>query len=601
MSIDTSKQTGYIAQGDLPTDELITTKQTCYVVLSPGSNKIHQVALEVIEDINPVNINTLKLCLPFDATISESLTLDESPSRHPMDLTTGGLPTIDATPSQFGGGALNIGGTDTARALLPQPDFNFSTDFTIEFWVYRNAATDGTVMGQWPSTTDKGWRIRFDGANLEFEWTPDGSTVNTETIPFTVLTATWTHIAFENFGGIFTVYIDGIAKLSVPDITPIHASIADILFGNSLSDSWDGLIDELKIVVGEATFQAPFVKPIASVNCISIVTPPVVTWTPGNLGEQDECSDSEFTIIIIGLETVLGTQTLQATGLPAGMVIDNFGNIIGVLPIHTAPPTIMEYFFQVTLYDNEVPILGPDTFSFDVRDQYLNDILQVTVPALYEPDDRTLWKQHLFGLIPNDNVYRITDPAFGITLTPDLFIIDGLTEDNLTAFVTALTREDGKGPAKHEVIIKTLSFGTTTLADVLFYTIEDTGSDILSFANPLGPQGTSKNPITISPDPIEPVSIDNVRDQLVSAVGFDSQFNQERIPDFLGGTYQPVLIAAFVSKGSGQGLVDKFNADSIHHVFKGRAISFDRINLKRCSTVWDENGGPSILVKFDDI
>ena len=513
-------------------------------------------------------------------------------------------PFINSTINQFGGGALDISGTNFTRTLLPQPDFNFLADFTIEFWVYRNALTDGTVMGQWPSTADKGWKVNFLGGNLEFEHTLDGSAVLTKSAAVVVPAATWTHLAFENFGTIFTIYVDGVAKLSAPSVTPIHASIVDLIIGKKEEappNSFDGLIDELKIVVGKATFKQPFVKPIASTDCVSIITPPVVNWIPGNLGEQDECSDSEFTIKIIGLETVLGTQTLQATGLPAGMVIDNFGNVIGVLPIHTAPPTVMEYFFQVTLYDNSVPILGPDTFSFDVRDQYLNDILQVTVPALYEPDDRTLWKQHLFALIPNDNIYRATDPAFGITLTPDLFIIDGLTEDDLTAFVTALSREDGRGPAKHDVIVKTLSFGTTTLADVLFYTIEDTGSDILSFPNPLGPQGTAKNPITISPDPIEPISIDNVRDQLISAVGFDSQFNQERIPDFLGGTYQPVLIAAFVSKGSGQALVDKFNADAVHHVFKGRVISFDRINLKRCSTVWDENGGSSILVKFDDI
>ena len=508
MSIDTSKQSVYVSQSAIPDDRFITTKQTCYVVLSPAVDKIYQVALVVIEDINPVNNNTLKLCLPFDETIGESLTLDESPSRHPMDLTTGGLPTIDATPSQFGGAALNIGGTDTARALLPQPDFNFANDFTIEFWVWRIGATDGTIMGQWPSIADKAWRIRFEGASMEFEWTPDGSTVNTETIPFTVLTATWTHLAFENFGGIFTVYVDGTAKLSAPDITPVHASIADLVFGNSLSDPWDGLIDELKIVVGEATFQEPFVKPIASVNCASIITPPVVNWTPGNLGEQDECSDSEFKIIITGLETILGTQSLQATGLPAGMAVDNFGNVIGVLPIHTAPPTVMEYFFQVTLYDNEVPILGPDTFSFDVRDLFLNDILQVTVPALYESDDRRAWKNHLLNLIPNDNVYRSTDPAFGITLTPDLFIIDGLTEDDLIAFVTSLSREDGKGPAKYEVIIETLSFGTTDNADVLFYTINDPGSTILSFSNPL-----SIGQKVVLPDPIEPTSIDNVRDQ----------------------------------------------------------------------------------------
>ncbi len=595
MTIHTSKQTAYVAQGDLPVDELVTTKQTCYVVLSPEPDAIFQVALEIIEDINPVNSNKLKLCLPFDETLAESLTLDNSPSRHPIDLTTGGLPTIDATPSQFGGAALNIGGTDTARALLPQPDFNFSTDFTIEFWVWRIGATDGTIMGQWPSIADKAWRIRFNGAALDFEWTPDGSTVNTESVSFTVLTATWTHLAFENFGGIFTVYIDGIAKLSAPDITPIHASVADLLFGNSLSDSWDGLIDELKIIVGEATFQGPFIKPIASIDCASIVTPPDVNWTPGNLGEQDECSDSEFTIVITGLATVLGTQTIQATGLPPGMVIDNFGNIIGVTPIHTAPPIVMNYEFQVTLFNNGVPILGPDTFSFDVRDQFLNDILQVTVPALYEADDRTAWKTHLLNLIPNDNVYRSTDPSFGITLTPDLFIIDGIAEDNLTAFQTALAREDGKGPGKHEVIINTLSFGTSANSDVLFYTINDPGSDILSFSNPL-----SIGQKVVLPDPIEPISIHNIRDQLIAAVGFDPQFGVENLPDWLP-TYQPVLIAAFVEKGTGQELVDKFNNDAVHHIFKGRTIKVDKITLKRCVTIWGENGANEIIVKFNDI
>ncbi len=606
MSIDTSKQTGYAVVADLPNDAVVTTKQTAYIVLSPQPAKIHQMAIEVIEDINPVNTNTLKLCLPFDQTLGESFTLDESPSRHPLDMTTD-LPEIRGDlGGKFGTGALEIG-NNPMRALLPQPDFNFTGDFTIEFWIFRGApGAQEDIIGQWPDGNDKSWKCRLVGTALHFEWTSDGSTENVEIANHDVEVNEWEHLAFENFGGIFSMYSNGALIYSTASFVPLHQSVADLYIGKVESspggESLDGNMDELKIVVGEATFQGPFVEPIASVDCASIVTPPDVSWEPGNLGTQDECTDSEFTIIITGLETVLGTQTLGATGLPEGMVIDNFGNIIGVLPSHTAPPVLMTYEFQVTLYNNGVPILGPDTFSFTVRDLYLDDILQVTVPALYEPADRTLWKQHLFALIPNDNLYRATDPAFGITLTPDLFVIDGLTEDDLTAFHTALAREDGKGPNKHDVVIKTLSFGTTDNADVLFYTIEDPGSDILTFPNPLGPLGTREDAITaISPDPIDPISIDNIRDLLIAEVGFDSQFGAEKIPSFLGGTYQPVLIAAFVSKGSGQALVDRFDGDSFHHVFKGRTIAIDRINLIRCDTIWDENGGPSILVKFDDI
>lgn len=592
MSIDTSKQTAYVAQGDLPVDEVITTKQTCYVVLSLKPNAISQVAAEVITNINPVNTDPLKLCLPFDETLTESFTQDQSPSIHPVDMTTGGLPTIDATPSQFGGGAVNVAATDWLRVLLPQPDFNFTGNFTIEFWIFRNA-TGGIedVMGQWPSTTDKGWRIRFNVNNLEFEWTPDGSTVNTEVITFTIPVSTWTHLAFENFSTVFTVYIDGFAIFNVASITPIHASNGDLFIGKVESSSggeeFDGLIDEFKIVVGQATFQAPFLTPIASIDCSSII-PPDISWDPGNLGQQNECEESLFQITVTGIKLVSGTQEFFAVGLPNNMFIDAFGNIFGILPTHTPGPTIMNYEFTVTFLVGGVPLLGPSTFSFDVQDLYLNDIIEVNVPSLLTAKDRNEWKIHLLGLINFTDLFKPTGPNFGVIQNPDLFVINGLTESALLNYQNALTSFD---PAiRHGVTIETLKVGTGANFDVLYYSINDTGSTILTFPNPLG----------IDPTPIEPISIDNIRDLLTTTIGFDSQFGEEVLPDWLS-TYEPLIIAAFVNKGTGQAIVDKFNSDAVHHKFKGRTIIVDRLNVTRCSTFWPENAEDQIVIKFDDI
>ncbi len=114
------------------------SKLVTHAIMGLGINSIFQVSLEVIHDINPINTETLKLCLPFDQTLGESFTVDEGPSLHPIDLTTGGLPTIESSPSQFGGGALDVSSTDYARVLLPQPDFDFDGDFTIEFWIFKN-------------------------------------------------------------------------------------------------------------------------------------------------------------------------------------------------------------------------------------------------------------------------------------------------------------------------------------------------------------------------------------------------------------------------------------------------------------------------------
>ena len=44
-----------------------------------------------------------------------------------------------------------------------------------------------------------------------------------------------------------------------------------------------------------------------------------------------------------------------------------------------------------------------------------------------------------------------------------------------------------------------------------------------------------------------------------------------------------------------------FNADAVHHVFKGRTIIFDRIDVKRCTTVWPETGERRTTIKFDDV
>ncbi len=575
------------------------TQISAEVVSKLNVASIHQVALEVIQDINPINTETLKLCLPFDTTVGQSFTVDDSPSVHPMDLTSGGLPTIDATPSKFGGAALNVTTTDFVRVLLPQPDFNFIVNFTIEFWVYRNAATDGHVMGQWPSTTEKSWRILFNGANLEFEHTPDGSTVTTEIIVFTIPAATWTHVVFEEFDGIFTVYIDGIARHNVASFIPIYQSNVDLFIGkveaSTGGEEFDGSIDEFRIKVGEAVFQAPFSIPSGSVDCVTII--PDISWNPGNIGDQFECDASEFQIIVTGLETVSGLQTFTASNLPDGLAIDSNGNIFGTLPAHTSPPPTMEYFFQVTFFVGGIAVLGPATFSFDIKDRFADDILQVTVPTLLEDEDRTAWKIHLLNLIPNDAQFLPAGDDFGISLIPRLFIMDGLTEISIALFQTAVASFD---PATRDrVIFKTLKFGTNGRFDVLYYSIEDRGSNILSFPNPLGLRVPDPiiNPI---PATIDPLSIDNIRDLLITGVGFDSQFAKELLPDWLT-TYEPLVIAAFVKAGKGQEIVDKFDGDAIHHIFKGRTIVLDRLDVRRCSTNWAENGERRLVVKFDDI
>lgn len=576
------------------------TQISAEVVAKLNLNAILQVTLEIIENINPINNDPLKLCLPFDETLTKSFTQDQSPSIHPIDMTSGGLPTIDASPSKFGGGAVNVATTDYARVLLPQPDFNFIDDFTIEFWVFRND-TGGIedIMGQWP-TTDKGWRIRFNLSNLEFEWTSDGSTVNTEVIPFSIPISTWTHLAFENFGVIFTVYIDGFAIFNVASITPIHVSNGDLFIGKvestGVAEEFDGSIDEFKMVVGQATFQTPFLTPVGSIDCSSVI-PPDISWNPGNLGEQDECESSEFQIIVTGLEAVIGIQSFTTTGLPPGMVIDSNGNIFGTLPIHTAPPSIMNYEFQVTFFVGGVALLGPDTFSFDVKDIFIGDILQITVPTLFEDADRTAWKLHLVTLIPNEDQFLPAGDDFGITLTPRLFLMDGLIEDDIAAFQTAVASFDsttGGLPDRNEIVIETLKFGTNGRFDVLYYSVNDTASTVNSFANPLG----------ISPDPIEPRSLDNIRDKLIAGVGFaarsDSSTPRELLPDWLP-VFEPLIIAGFVQAGKGQAIVDTFDGDAVHHVFKGRTVIIDRLDIRRCSTQWVENGETRLTIKFDDI
>ena len=459
------------------------------------------------------------------------------------------------------------------------------------------------IMGQWPASADRSFKIGTRDDKLEFVWSSTGSDEIRESTSYILPTTTWTHLTFEKLGNIFTIYADGIAIFNSGTVNAINPSIADLYIGKVESteagNEFDGSIDEFRIIEGEAVFQAPFQIPSGSVDCVTVI--PDISWEPGNLGSQFECDASEFQVIVTGLETVVGLQSFTATGLPEGMVIDSNGNIFGTLPVRDSPPATMEYFIQVTFFVGGIAFLGPSTFSFNVQDRFSDDILQITCPTFLTDEDRTAWKIHLLGLIPNDEAFLPAGDDFGISLTPRLFIMDGLTEDDLSAFQTAMAVFD---PAlRSKVTFNTLKFATNGRFDVLYYSIEDRGSDVLTFENPLrgiGPGGRENPLLSQLPSPIEPLSINNIRSRLETDVGFDSQFGQELLPDWLP-IYEPLVIAAFVIAGRGQVIVDKFDGDSIHHIFKGRAITLDRLDIRRCSTEWPQNGERRLTIKFDDI
>ena len=210
-----------------------------------------------------------KLLLHCNGADSSTSFPDSSDSNH--SVTANGNAQVDTAQSKFGGASGLFDGTGDYLSVPDHADWTFgSGDFTIDFWLRRNANGATYLLGQ--SHTDysagsRAWEMNLDASDKlqSVVWVSGANPENQGTTLSNAITAdnTWHHLAMVRYGNTLTQYIDGIAD-GTKDITGMSVQdSAYPLYICSLSglSPINGWIDEFRVSKGIARWTANFTPP----------------------------------------------------------------------------------------------------------------------------------------------------------------------------------------------------------------------------------------------------------------------------------------------------------------------------------------------------
>jgi hypothetical protein len=155
-----------------------------------------------------------------------------------------------------------------ANAYLSIPDstdfdFNLSTSYTIEYWIYPNAVESGTVLHGRPggSTYDGGENYGIIGGGGSLVW---GSINGQWNSGNTVSSGSWQHIAFvyDAVSKIAYCFVNGVG-VSV-SVSTVGNSSGTLYFGKKFNAPYDfnGYMDEIRFSKGIARWTSNFTTPI---------------------------------------------------------------------------------------------------------------------------------------------------------------------------------------------------------------------------------------------------------------------------------------------------------------------------------------------------
>ena len=159
-------------------------------------------------------------------------------------------------------GGVDFDGTDDdlATTLTTAPG---TSDFTLEYWVKQDTLSDWQT--HFATTRGDGFNVGTDASGDFVFFTSLGGGRTIEKVG-AITTGVWYHWAFARTGGTTTGYLNGVAQASFSDTydySPTSAKIGNLVSG---SEYTNGVISNLRLVVGTALYTGNFVPPTAALT-----------------------------------------------------------------------------------------------------------------------------------------------------------------------------------------------------------------------------------------------------------------------------------------------------------------------------------------------
>lgn len=186
---------------------------------------------------------------------------------------------------KFGTGSLRLPGSGSYVYLPNTTDFDFTSAFCIEAFVYISSygTTWATLISRYYDAGSAGWRIILPTSSSgawQLSFIDSGGTVRgVSATGATMALATWYHLAVSWDGSTYRVFHDGVLKNSLSlSLAPkaVGTSRAPYI-GTTDASNWylTGYVDDLRITKGAARYTADFTVPTEAFPS----TPPQLSGT----------------------------------------------------------------------------------------------------------------------------------------------------------------------------------------------------------------------------------------------------------------------------------------------------------------------------------
>lgn len=172
---------------------------------------------------------------------------------------------VDTGQKKYGTGSLKLDASgDYLRTNSSSADFSFSTatDFTVEAWVYVQAASPNTV--NWFALTARKYYFgTYSGAVVVggSGW----ANLFLGTTSFTPYLDKWTHVAHTRSGSTHRLFVDGVLKETASNSGSVgDTDTASIGNDPNFGPVFNGWIDEVRVTKGVCRYTADFIPPPAA-------------------------------------------------------------------------------------------------------------------------------------------------------------------------------------------------------------------------------------------------------------------------------------------------------------------------------------------------